>query len=37
MQYRKIKKVPLEQAPFHELKEVVFQAWEARITALLFV
>jgi hypothetical protein len=37
MQYRKIIKVPLEQAPFHELKEVVFQAWNARIVALLLV
>jgi hypothetical protein len=37
MQYRKIVKVPLEQAPYHELKEVVFQAWNARIVALLLV
>jgi hypothetical protein len=37
MQYREINKVPLEQASFHELKEVVCQAWNARIVVLLLV
>jgi hypothetical protein len=37
MQYREINKVPLEQAFFHELKEVVCMAWNARIVVLLLV